>query len=270
MGQILIAYHGCDITTRDGLVAGLLKPQPSSNEFDWLYNGFYFFEGDSARALKLATASCTRPQHKLTRRPIATPAVVGAIIEIDRLFDLTTQSGIENFSLAAEIMVKAYEVDGEDPPKNKPSFEGDTENLHRAFDREACKMVHALRSHANTEAIAHAAKLSQSLTLNVSGSTQLTPQNMRELEIATLEIVNTAPFQASRGAFEQGKQVDPSSAIFDDTHLQLAVHDLSCIKGWFLRPGDKLMTSAEAEVAKKAMDAAKKLRTDSKPRKRAP
>jgi hypothetical protein len=243
---------------------------PSSNPYDWLYDGMYFFEGDSARALKLAKASSTRPQHKLTRNPIATPAVVGAIIEIDRLFDLTTQSGIENFSLAAKLMVKAYEVNGEDPPKNQPAFEGDTENLHRAFDREACKMVHALRNHANTEAIALAAQISEALGLNVSGSSRLTQQQMKELEIASLQIVNTAPFQASRGAFEQGKQVDPSSAIFDDTHLQLAVHDLSCIKGWFLRPGDKLLTPEEFRAAEDAMSAAKAHRTAQKPRKRAP
>ena len=270
MGQILIAYHGCDATVRDSLVARRKNPLPSSNPYDWLYDGMYFFEGDSARALKLATASSTRPQHKLTRNPIATPAVVGAIIEIDRLFDLTTQSGIENFSLAAEIMVKAYEVDGEDPPKNKPSFEGDTENLHRAFDREVCKMVHALRRHANTEAIALAAQISQSLGLNVSGSPLLTTAQMKQLEEATLQIVNTAPFQASRGAFEQGKQVDPSSAIFDDTHLQLAVHDLSCIKGWFLCPGDKLLTPDEYSAAEDAMNAARAQRTAQKPRKRAP
>ena len=269
MGQILIAYHGCDATVRDSLVARRKNPLPSSNPYDWLYDGMYFFEGDSARALKLATASSTRPQHKLTRNPIATPAVVGAIIEIDRLFDLTTQSGIENFSLAAEIMVKAYEVDGEDPPKNKPSFEGDTENLHRAFDREVCKMVHALRRHANTEAIALAAQISQSLGLNVSGSPQLTATQMKQLEEATLQIVNTAPFQASRGAFEQGNQVDPSSAIFDDTHLQLAVHDPSCIKGWFLCPGDKLLTPDEFRAAQEALDAAKALRTAQEPRTRA-
>lgn len=269
MGQILIAYHGCDVTVRDDLVAGRTSPQPSSNPYDWLSDGFYFFEGDSARALKLATASSSRPQHKLTRNPIATPAVVGAIIEIDRLFDLTTQSGIENFTLAAELMVKAYEVDGKEPPKNRPSFEGDTENLHRAFDREVCKMVHALRRHANVEAIALAAQISHSLALNVSGSSLLTTPQLKQLEEATMQIVQTAPFQASRGAFEQGQQIDPSSAIFDDTHLQLAVHDLSCIKGWFLLPGDKLLSASQFDVAQKAMVLAKSQRTAQKPRKRA-
>lgn len=269
MGQILIAYHGCDATVRDQLVSGLTKPLPSSNPYDWLYDGMYFFEGDSARALKLARASSTRPQHKLTRNPIATPAVVGAIIEIDRLFDLTTQSGIENFSLAAAVVVAGYKADGEDPPKNQPAFEGDTENLHRAFDREVCKMVHALRSHANTEAIALAARISSTLGLSVGEPSQLTGPQLKQLEEASLQIVNTAPFQASRGAFEQGKQVDPSSAIFDDTHLQLAVHDLSCIKGWFLCPGDKLMAPDEFKAAVDAMNAAKAQRTAQKPRKRA-
>jgi hypothetical protein len=269
MGQILIAYHGTDATVRDALVSRRTSPVPSSNPYDWLYDGMYFFEGDSARALKLATASSKRPQHKLTRNPIATPAVVGAIIEIDRLFDLTTQSGIENFTLAAELMVKAYEVDGKEPPKNRPSFPGDTENLHRAFDREVCKMVHALRRHANTEAIALAAQLSQLLGLNESGSSPLTASQLKQLGEATLQIVNTAPFQASRGAFEQGKQVDPSSAIYDDTHLQLAVHDLSSIKGWFLCPGDKLLTPDEFSAAEDALNAAKALRTAQKPRTRA-
>ena len=91
MGQILIAYHGTDATVRDALVSRRTSPVPSSNPYDWLYDGMYFFEGDSARALKLATASSKRPQHKLTRNPIATPAVVFAIIEIDCLFYLIAE-----------------------------------------------------------------------------------------------------------------------------------------------------------------------------------
>ena len=82
MGQILIGYHGCDITTRDGLVTGRLQPKPSQNPYDWLYDGMYFFEGDSARALKLAKAASGRPTQSLTRQPIATPAVVGVVLDI--------------------------------------------------------------------------------------------------------------------------------------------------------------------------------------------
>ena len=60
MGQILIGYHGCDITTRDGFVSGTKNPKISRNSYDWLYDGLYFFEGDCDRALKLATAASER------------------------------------------------------------------------------------------------------------------------------------------------------------------------------------------------------------------
>lgn len=256
MGQILIGYHGCDITTRDGLVTGRLQPKPSQNPYDWLYDGMYFFEGDSARALKLAKAASGRPTQSLTRQPIATPAVVGVVLDIDRIFDLTTQNGIDNFAVAAANIEAAYKHDGKPVPKNAPAFEGDTENLHRAFDREVCRMVHEYRNTAHSQAIMFAAQALQN-------------EDYAQAALYAAEIAQSAPYQASRGAYEQGKLVDPSSAIYDDTHLQIAVHDLSCIKGWFLRPGDKLLTPEAFEEAKAKMAAAKAARSASKPRVRA-
>ena len=85
MGQILIGYHGCDITTRDGFVSGKKHPRISKNSYDWLYDGLYFFEGDSDRSLKLATAASMRSNHALTKQPIATPAVVGVVLDIELL-----------------------------------------------------------------------------------------------------------------------------------------------------------------------------------------
>lgn len=254
MGQILIGYHGCDITTRDGFVSGKKNPKISRNPYDWLYDGLCFFEGDCDRALKLATAASQRSKQTLTRQPIATPAVVGVVLDIDRIFDLSTQNGIENFASAAALIESAYRIRGKEPPKNMPAFEGDTENLHRAFDREVCKFVHDIRKVAHLQAIGHAAEF----IANGEDATEFSAQ-----------IVQTAPYQASRGAYEQGKLVDPSSAIYDDTHLQIAVHDLSCIKGWFLRPGDKLLSSDALLKAEEQLTKAKAQRSADKPRKRA-
>ena len=254
MGQILIGYHGCDITTRDGFVSGKLIPKISQNAYDWLYDGLYFFEGDSDRALKLAKAASERSNQALTRHPIATPAVVGVVLDIDRIFDLSTQHGIENFSAATSSLESAYKELGKQPPQNSPAFDGDTENLHRAFDREVCKFVHAMRKKAHLDAIALAAEA----FLNQKDATEFSAQ-----------IVQTAPYQASRGAYEQGKLIDPSSANYNDTHLQIAVHDLSCIKGWFLRPGDKLLSHEDLHEAEARLAAARSERTASKPRKRA-
>ena len=52
MGQIVLAYHGCDVTVRDGLVRGELTPRISSNAYDWLGDGLYFFEGGSQSRTK--------------------------------------------------------------------------------------------------------------------------------------------------------------------------------------------------------------------------
>jgi len=239
MGRIVLAYHGCDITTRDGFVRGEIKPKISSNPYDWLGDGLYFFEGDSSRALKLAEFSHAHPDRLLTRNPIATPAVVGAVLDVDRWLDLTTQAGINDFSLAARAVVAGSETSGTPLPKNRAAFQGDEDLLHRAFDKAACDMVHTFRKLAHEQA--------------------LKGQD-------TAAIIATAPYQAARGAFEQGGRVAESSSICADTHIQIAVQDLSCIKGWFLVPGNQLLGNTELAAAKQALIQAKAHRTAKKPR----
>ncbi|WP_019700276.1 hypothetical protein [Paracidovorax oryzae] len=242
MGRIVLAYHGCDITTRDGFVRGQIKPKISNNQYDWLGDGLYFFESDWGRALKLAQASHLHPSRLLTKKPIATPAVVGAVLDIDRWFDLTTQAGIGDFTKAAKAIGKASAERGTTSPENKPAFPGDQDLLHRGFDRAACEMVHRFRAAAHDEA--------------------LVAQD-------TLAIVASAPYQASRGAFEQGGAVSEGSSICTDTHIQIAVRDLACIKGWFLVPGDELLGEKELADARVRQDEAVRLRTAEKPRRSA-
>jgi hypothetical protein len=56
-----------------------------------------------------------------------------------------------------------------------------------------------------------------------------------------LNIENALPaFDTVRGAFPEGDDVYPSSAIKDRTHIQIAVRNPACIKGYFLpRPYEK-------------------------------
>ena len=69
-GSLVVAYHGCDVTTRDRLVRGELRElTPSNNRYDWLGNGSYFFEGDALRAARFAHASSQRPERLYTKQP---------------------------------------------------------------------------------------------------------------------------------------------------------------------------------------------------------
>lgn len=239
MGQVVLAYHGCDISIRDRLVRGEIEPKISRNSYDWLGDGFYFFEGDQHRAQKLAEAAHIRPTHLLTKQPIAKPAVVGAVLEVDRWFDLTTQIGILNFTKASTALILAHTEEGTAIPVNKPAFPGDEDLLHRAFDKAVCDMVDEYRAMVFEKALENSDAES---------------------------IIANAPYQAARGAFEQGKLIADGSSIHSDTHIQIAVRDLRCIKGWFLVPGDTLLADADLEDAIQRLKKAKAERTQAKRR----
>jgi len=77
---------------------------------------------------------------------------------------------------------------------------------------------------------------------------------------------NLEAFQMVRGAFYQGNEAAPSSAFREGTHIQLALVDHSCVVGWFLPEGARLLTSAEREAANACLVAAKEQRLAKKPR----
>ncbi|MDY7230122.1 hypothetical protein [Hyalangium rubrum] len=78
--RTVIGYHGCDESTVERLLRG--EPfRPSTNAYDWLGSGVYFWEYGPDRALSFAEEQ--RRRGKLKR-----PAVVGAVLQLGRCFDL--------------------------------------------------------------------------------------------------------------------------------------------------------------------------------------
>lgn len=94
-GGIVLGYHGCDLAVADALVAGT-PFELSQNAYDWLGRGAYFWENDPERALQWARVMQQRGA------PIATPAVVGAVIDPGWCLDLTTQASLEVIKTAFE------------------------------------------------------------------------------------------------------------------------------------------------------------------------
>lgn len=96
---LTVGFHGCDeevarkvILNRENLVA-------SSNEYDWLGNGIYFWENDSKRAMEFA-------QDKYQK-----PCVIGAVLNLSYCLDLSTQHGLNSVRLAWNDIVKpVYET----------------------------------------------------------------------------------------------------------------------------------------------------------------
>lgn len=226
-GHLVIAYHGCDITTRDQLVGGCLAHLDNSvNKYDWLGPGVYFFEGDHERALMFANASQQAPEKRYTARPIATPAVVGAILQVQDWLDMTTQDGLREFAAAYAAVTEYYEATGKRMPANARASDADDDILLRGLDNAVFTYMHTVR-----------------------------------------EDVGLPAFQAVRAAFHQGHEIAPLSGFHINTHVQIALRDAACVKGWFLPPGARLLTEHDFAAATARLDAVRK--ANPKPRQRA-
>ena len=79
--RTIIGYHGCTAKIATRILSG--EPfAPSSNDYDWLGHGVYFWEHGPDRALRFIKQKLRRE----TRRE--KPAVVGAVLQLGMCFDL--------------------------------------------------------------------------------------------------------------------------------------------------------------------------------------
>jgi hypothetical protein len=105
---LVLAYHGCKLETAQELLGG--SPfLPSTQDYDWLGAGIYFWENDVLRAYQWA---------KEHRGHFARPTVIGAVIELGNCLDLATQTGIEAVKLAHKQFKAVLEKQGASIPKN--------------------------------------------------------------------------------------------------------------------------------------------------------
>jgi len=108
--RIVIAYHGCDAETAEHWLRGA-SFRKSQNDYDWLGEGTYFWEYGADRALKFA-----RDQKR--RKKVQTPAVVGALLQLGRCFDLMDTRFTDEQPLAFEMLKKLHEAQQRALPEN--------------------------------------------------------------------------------------------------------------------------------------------------------
>ena len=216
-GNLIVAYHGCDITTRDDLVSGRTAPESSRNRYDWLGPGFYLFEGDHERALDFANSSHNNPNKRFTAQPIANPAVVGCVLSVQRCLDMTTRLGLREFDAALSLMLEGIKASGAPVPKNTAANSADTDILLRRLDNAVFNFIHS----------------------------------RRDGESGRID------YQLVRGAFRQGEPLAENSGFHRGSHIQIALRDPTCIRGCFLLPGEKMMDQADDALARQALVRAK-------------
>jgi hypothetical protein len=127
----VLGFHGCD----ESVARRLLDGEPfitSTNAFDWLGNGVYFWEANPQRGLAYAKEVAARGG------AVQTPTVIGAVISLGLCLDMTTSSGIALAQTAYKNLTSLLAQTTATMPRNRADM------LLRYRDRAVIEHVHAL------------------------------------------------------------------------------------------------------------------------------
>jgi hypothetical protein len=114
--SFVLGYHGCDRDVADRLLDG--EPfRPSSNDFDWLGSGIYFWEANPLRGLEFARE--LQERRRRTPSPLRDPCVIGAIIDLGLCLDLLSSTGNAALVAVYESFVDLVRKSGTLLPRNR-------------------------------------------------------------------------------------------------------------------------------------------------------
>lgn len=131
--NLVLAFHGCDQKVADRVLEKGDCLKASSNIYDWLGHGIYFWEQNYERALKWAEEN----------RSITTPAVIGAVIDLGYCLNIADSASENVLKRGYEFLKFRCEITGEPMPVNRESKHS-TDVLLRDLDCAVIQHVHEL------------------------------------------------------------------------------------------------------------------------------
>jgi hypothetical protein len=138
----IIGYHSCDKEVGTQVLNGQTKLIPSSNSWDWLADGIYFWEQNPKRALDYAIEVAEGRQ--FNKGKIKTPFVLGAIIQLGNCLNLVESESLAILEEAYKGLKTLHYEAGKEMPKN------DDDN--RKLDCAVIRYVHQSRKETNQPA----------------------------------------------------------------------------------------------------------------------
>ena len=112
--NLTIGFHGCDQSLVDKVIAGKENLLASTNDYDWLGSGIYFWENNEERAMEWAVELSKRPGSSVKQ-----PAVIGAIIDLGYCFDLTDTAYLKELKKSYDFALEFSRISGIPLPVNK-------------------------------------------------------------------------------------------------------------------------------------------------------
>lgn len=141
--QFILGFHGCDSSIAEAVIKGDINHLPAStNDYDWLGHGIYFWEHNPERALNYAEHLKSYPRRTSKgKKPIKNPAVVGAIIDLGKCLNLLESKSISVVTESFQQFENLSRSLGFALPENKID-PGSGEILRRNLDCAVIQAIH--------------------------------------------------------------------------------------------------------------------------------
>lgn len=136
--SFVLGFHGCDQSVAEQVIAGRECLCQSTNDYDWLGHGIYFWENDPERAKLFAEEAARRKPSAIN-----SPSVVGAIIDLGYCLNLIESENLKLLKTGYELLVAASASQADPLPKNSDSL------LLRHLDCAVIETVHQSRKEQN-------------------------------------------------------------------------------------------------------------------------
>jgi len=140
--SFVLGFHGCDHDIAEDIFNGKTILKPSTNDYDWLGNGVYFWENNPVRALEYARHIQKNPER--TTGSVKKPAVIGAIIDLGNCLNLMESESIKVVKEAHKTLSDIAKDLSIPLPINK-NVEGSNDFLLRHLDCLVVEFLHTLR-----------------------------------------------------------------------------------------------------------------------------
>lgn len=135
----ILGFHGCDKSLKEDLILGKTKLKPSTNDYDWLGSGIYFWENDPDRALSYAKSLMENPE-RTRGLQINTPSVVGAVIDLGNCLNLFDEKNLQLVKDTYNFFIEHSKMTNKPIPQNQFG----TDLLLRKLDCAVINTIHEL------------------------------------------------------------------------------------------------------------------------------
>lgn len=138
----MIGFHGCDQSVVDKVIKGEDNLIASTNDYDWLGHGVYFWENNETRALQYAYDMLKRKSSSVKK-----PAIIGAVIDLGYCMDLTDSLYLDELKEAYTTLVDTCKLTGVALPQNT-DIGSSKDKLMRRLDCAVIETAHQINKEA--------------------------------------------------------------------------------------------------------------------------